>query len=107
MYEIVLIVNSVTPWTVNVWCGILCSKIVGPYFIQGTLTGIKYAAFLRQDLSGLLEEITLFDRERMWFQHDGCPAHYSKVAGTVLNMKYPGRWIGDEDQFHGQPVLRI
>ncbi|XP_076653300.1 uncharacterized protein LOC143359299 [Halictus rubicundus] len=67
---------------------------LGPYFIQGILTGIKYAAFLRQDLSGLLEEITLFDRERMWFQHDGCPAHYSKVARTVLNTKYPGRWIG-------------
>ncbi|XP_076643546.1 uncharacterized protein LOC143353824 [Halictus rubicundus] len=68
--------------------------IIGPYFIQGTLTGIKYAAFLRQDLSGLLEEITLFDRERMWFQHAGCLAHYSKVARTVLNTKYPGRWIG-------------
>ncbi|KAL1514398.1 hypothetical protein ABEB36_003659 [Hypothenemus hampei] len=30
----------------------------------------------------------------MWFQHDGCPAHYSAVAREVLNRNFNGRWIG-------------
>lgn len=33
-------------------------------------------------------------RQNMWFQHDGCPAHYSAVAREVLNREFNGRWIG-------------
>lgn len=30
----------------------------------------------------------------MWFQHDGCPAHYSGSVRQVLDSDYNGRWIG-------------
>ncbi|CAK1602342.1 unnamed protein product [Parnassius mnemosyne] len=30
----------------------------------------------------------------MWFQNDGCPAHYARPVREYLNQEYPGRWIG-------------
>lgn len=82
------------PWSVNIWCGIIGEKIIGPYFIEGNLNGEKYRNFLLNDLPTLLENLTLEERQNMWFQHDGCPAHYSAVARDVLNLHYSNRWIG-------------
>jgi hypothetical protein len=31
---------------------------------------------------------------RMWYQHDGCPAHNAIVARNVLSIDFSGRWIG-------------
>lgn len=82
------------PWSVNVWCGIIGNKLIGPYFIEGNSNGIKYRNFLEQELPVLLEGVTLDVRQSMWFQHDGCPAHYSIAAREVLDRDYNGRWIG-------------
>lgn len=30
----------------------------------------------------------------MWFQHDGCPAHYIRSVRNWLNENYPNKWIG-------------
>jgi hypothetical protein len=84
-------VDKQRPWTVNVWCGIVHNTIIGPYFIQGTLTGQKYTTFLSQILLGLLEDIPLNIRECMWLQHDGFPAHYSRSARKVLHINFPRR----------------
>lgn len=82
------------PWSVNVWCGIVGNVIVGPYFIPGILNGNNYAQFLRNVLPTLLEEVPLTTRQCMWFQHDGCPAHSSRVATELLNETFPDCWIG-------------
>ena len=37
------------------------------------------------------DEIPIMYRTRMWYQHDGCPAHYATVARQVLDRKFPGR----------------
>lgn len=29
----------------------------------------------------------------MWYQHDGCPAHYSEIAREALDRDYTNRWI--------------
>ncbi|EZA55736.1 hypothetical protein X777_04155 [Ooceraea biroi] len=44
-------------WSVNVWCGIIGDKIIGPYFINGTLNSIKYDDFIRNNLGILLEDV--------------------------------------------------
>jgi len=41
------------------WCGILQNRIIRPFFIENTLNGQKYADFLSQQLSQLLEEMPL------------------------------------------------
>ncbi|EZA46439.1 hypothetical protein X777_00158, partial [Ooceraea biroi] len=81
------------PWSVNVWCGIIGDKLIGPYFIEGTLDGAKYRNFLQDELTPLLEDLSIDERLNMWFQHDGCPAHYSRRARKVLDRYYNGRWI--------------
>ncbi|XP_025270745.1 uncharacterized protein LOC112639812 [Camponotus floridanus] len=81
-------------WSVNVWCGIVGDKIVGPYFIEGNLNGETYRNFLQNQLPLLLEDVPLNVRQQMWFQHDGCPSHYSRTAREVLDREFNGRWIG-------------
>lgn len=82
------------PWSVNVWCGIIGDQLIGPYFIDGNLNGEKYRNFLENQLPILLEDLSLEVRHNMWFQHDGCPAHYAVIAREVLNREFNGRWIG-------------
>lgn len=82
------------PWTVNVWCGIIGNKLIGPHIIEGNLNGQMYRNFLENELPILLENLSLEVRRNMWFQHDGCPAHYSVVAREILDRDFNGRWIG-------------
>ena len=60
-------------FSVNVWCGVLGNKLIGPFVFDNNLTRNTYEAFLRNELPGLLEEIPLTIRSQMYFQHDGAP----------------------------------
>lgn len=79
---------------VNVWCGILGTSIVGPYFLDDILTGESYHEFLRESLSAFLDELPLATARDLWYQQDGAPAHFSTIARTWLNTEFRGRWIG-------------
>lgn len=93
-------VDHQRPWSVNVWCGIIGPRLIGPYFIDGTLNGDKYRDFLENHLLELLEDLTLDELGNLWFQHDGCPAHFSIQARTVLDQMFNGRWIGRGGPVH-------
>jgi len=47
---------------VNVWCGLLGNKLIGPFVFDNNLTGNTYEVFLRNELTGLLEDILLVIR---------------------------------------------
>lgn len=81
-------------WSVNVWCGILDGQIIGPFIFDNPLNGERYLHFLRDELPLLLEDISLATRRTMFFQHDGCPAHYFREVREFLENAYPDRWIG-------------
>lgn len=81
-------------WKINVWCGLIAGHVIGPYFIPGVLTGDQYADFIRNILPTFLEELPLDLRQSMWFQHDGCPAHYSLAARRAVDQTFPQKWIG-------------
>jgi hypothetical protein len=93
-------------WSVNIWYGVNGNRIIGPYFIEGNLNDEIYAAFLLNILPLLLEDIPLRNRMRMWYQHDGCPAHNATVARNVLNREYPGRGLVVVDQKRG-PLVQL
>lgn len=78
----------------NVWGGIFGNQLFGPVFLPNRLNGESYRNFLRDDLPNSLEDTTLAMRQRMWFMHDGAPAHFSIVARDQLNASFPNRWIG-------------
>ncbi|EZA58543.1 hypothetical protein X777_14705, partial [Ooceraea biroi] len=56
--------------------------------------GQKYSIFLSEILPNLLENVPYQIRLTMWYQHDGCPAHYAQQAQRVLQRQFPNRWIG-------------
>lgn len=79
---------------INLWTGILNGQIVGPFELPATLTGETYLHFLQNNLPVLLEDVPPEVCENMWFQNDGCPAHYAVRVRQYLNETYPERWIG-------------
>lgn len=81
-------------FSLNVWMGIVSNYLIGPYFLPERLDGETYENFLRQDLSDLLDDIPLDLIRDMWFQHDGCPAHYRRSVREWLDTNYPNKWIG-------------
>ena len=81
-------------FSVNVWCGVLGNKLIGPFVFDNNLTGNTYEAFLRHELPGLLEDIALMIRSQMYFQHDGAPSHYTRHVMEFLNESFPNRWLG-------------
>jgi hypothetical protein len=46
----------------NVYCGLLGSKLIGPFFFDDELTSNAYKYFLKNGLPGLLEGIPLIVR---------------------------------------------
>lgn len=81
-------------WSVNVWCGIIGGRIIGPFIFDQTLNGRTYLHFLRNELPLLLENVPIETRLNMMFQHDGCPAHFSTIVREYLDVTFPARWIG-------------
>ena len=62
-------------FAVNLWAGIVNDGLMGPYLLPLLLTGTVYTMFLRHILPRLFEHIPLVVHQRIWFQHDGPPAH--------------------------------
>lgn len=69
-------------------------KVIGPCELPENLTGEAYLNFLRHELPNFLEDIPLSLYREMWFQQDGCPAHFRVSVRQFLDQEYPNRWIG-------------
>jgi len=81
-------------FSVNVWCGVIGNRLIGPYIFPQRLTGDIYANVLQDELPALLENVPLQTRRQMYYQHDGAPPHFSQVVRQYLNQSFPNRWIG-------------
>ncbi|XP_033214085.1 uncharacterized protein LOC117171141 [Belonocnema kinseyi] len=87
------------PVTVNVWCGMLDDKIIGPFFIEGTLTVEKYVALLAEEVGpALVDALDGGDEEIIW-QQDRAPAHTAHQVRNLLNEMFDRRWIGKFSPF--------
>lgn len=96
--------HTQNPQKLNVWCGILGDKIIGPFFIDGNLTGDAYVEMLnnliepsivnevenQRDLGGNLN----LNEDLIHFQQDGAPPHYAIITRRWLDRFYPRQWIG-------------
>lgn len=89
-------------FSVNVWCGIIEGKII-TYIFEENLNGARYLDFLFNHLPVLLEDVSLETLRNMWFQHDGCPAHYARNVREYLDNQFPARWIGRGGPFAWPP----
>lgn len=82
-------------WGINVWCGLFNHSVIGPYFFDGTLTGVRYLDFLENILPDLLEDIPLNERQEMWLQQDGAPPHNARIVSDHLQNRFENRWIAN------------
>lgn len=82
------------PQKVNVWAGILCNHIIGPFFIDGNLTAQKYVDLLTDDIVPAIQNLVGRAFENVWFQQDGAQVHFALIVRHLLNNVFPQRWIG-------------
>lgn len=81
---------------INVWLGVLHTKIIGPYFFENTLTADRYLQFLQHDLDDYLDNLPLDILSKLhYFQQDGAPPHTARVVRNYLNNIFPDAWIGN------------
>lgn len=81
-------------FSANVWAGVIKNKIIGPIFIDGTLTGPRYLEMLQTTIEDLIEEVPVAYLNNLYYQHDGAPPHYAIHVRNYLNEKYGENWIG-------------
>lgn len=89
------------PEKVNVWAGIIDTHVVGPFFIEGTINAERYCQLLEERIIPALNNLHL--EGPLWYQHDGAPAHFSLQTRNILDLHFPGRWIGRGGQIGWPP----
>jgi hypothetical protein len=75
----------------NVWAGVVVDYLVIPQVSSHLSTGNQYRDFLLHDLPKLLEDVPLAVRARMWYMHDGVPAHFCRCVRDVVKNTCHGR----------------
>ncbi|GFS77545.1 uncharacterized protein TNCV_321001 [Trichonephila clavipes] len=80
--------------SMNVLAGTVSDFLIGLYLLLKRLSGKCYLIFLEKKLSELLQDVLMAIRNRMWFQHDEAPAHFSTDVCTCLNAAFGAQWIG-------------
>ena len=78
---------------VNVWCAMSNTQIIGPYFFEDeTVNRHNYLQILKNYFYPIMQRQRL--NNKMIFQQDGAPSHFSKEIRAWLNEEFNGRWIG-------------
>ena len=70
----------------NIWAGIMGTQILGPVILPDILNSETYLEFLRDNLPDFLEEISLFERNKIIFQQDGAGSHNARIVTNYLNQ---------------------
>ncbi|CAK1580733.1 unnamed protein product [Parnassius mnemosyne] len=79
-------------FAVNVWDGIHGDQII--VFLPERLNGQRYLNFINEQLVDILNDLSLAEYRRTWFQHDGAPPHFVRFVRERLNELFDDRWIG-------------
>jgi hypothetical protein len=61
---------------------------LAPVVLPNGLAGAVYRRFLVNDLSTILEHVPLYQRQHMWFMHDGAPPHCLRLARQRLKQTF-------------------
>ena len=91
---------------VTVWCGIMNSRIIGPYFFEDdngvttTVSGENYRKMLQEYLLPHLEHLGL---SNLWFQQDGATPHTARLTMEILREAFSDRIISRFSDFSWPP----
>lgn len=79
------------PQKLNVWAGLLNDTLIGPFFIDGDLTAVKYEAMLRDQIVPRIREVSGDNFGEIWYQQDGAAPHYGVNVRAYLDREFPRR----------------
>lgn len=88
---------------INVWCGVLKDRIIGPFFFNTTLNGVRFLEFLQHDFWDAIHGLPLEYRENLYVQLDGAPIHNFGPVRGWLNENFENKWIGRNSPFVAWP----
>jgi len=92
---------------VMVWMGLTGEgQVLGPHFVQGRLNTAEYLRIIRYHVIQNDFRRQNIQRDLMWWQQDGAPAHASKRALRCLRGQFPGRVISLRGD-HPWPPLTV
>jgi hypothetical protein len=80
------------PPMVMTWAAMSAKHLIGPFFIEGSVTTDSYIQMLKTQLIPALNAKGLLYVAH--FQQDGAPAHTAIKTRNFLNQHFPDRWIG-------------
>lgn len=91
-------------FSLNVWCGIIGNRLIGPYIFDGNLTGERYLNFIARDLEDFFDDLPLDVLQNLeYFQQDGAPAHNTRNVANFLNNRFINNWIGTNGHVRWPP----
>lgn len=83
---------------VMVWGSVTYEGLLGPFFLDSSVTGETDLNLLRESVIPELHIRQNFDE--LWWQQDGAPAHFANNVLAFLHQVFPQCWIG-----HRGPVV--
>lgn len=87
---------------INVWCAMSSRCIIGPYFFEDeNVNGKNYLKMLKEYFRPIIGRKHIHNK--ILFQQDGAPAHYSTEVREWLNLTFPDRWIGRRGAIEWSP----
>ena len=87
--------KSIRREKLSLWAGV-CGNgcVIGPFFYEGTLTGIKYGEMLEDRILPSIREAYGNMRRDIWFMQDGAPAHRGLNVRHKLHEVFGNRVLG-------------
>ena len=90
-WRVHMIPVSLNGTPLNMWCGIMHDKIIGPFFFaEKSITAQIYLDVLTKYVPPQLEQY----QPPVIFQQDSAPPHWGLEVCQFLNEKFSDRWIG-------------
>lgn len=77
----------------NVWVAIYNNRIIAYHIYDDNLNGALYRDILEENLE-FLDDLPLIERQQIFFQQDGAPAHNAGLLRVFLNGTFPNQWLG-------------
>ena len=96
-------ISPLHPQRVTVWCAISSKRIVGPVFIDGMVTGVKYRELLERHFGPEAGRLNM--TRRYWFMQDGARPHRTADVFMWLETTFGERLIAlDAEKFTGHGI---
>jgi hypothetical protein len=74
---------------INVWCGLMHDRIIGPFFfVENTVSANVYLDMLTNYAIPQLQD----KQPNVIFQQDGAPPHWAIDVHETLDATFPNRW---------------